>query len=346
MTTARNPDGMLRRFARRTGGVLRGVVAAPAAVPTSLVAALAFWPVLLFAFFVLPQVRYLNVPPLFSARTQSLAGAKQAATPSERSLAVLVRPLEGVPLTDDSQSTRTEQLRQRVGTNILVASGYLSGAYLVANANGNPPLPYYVLKPDGRVSGCAGPTWGDTDDPKARAARLALAIVAVEKFNRNAAHRFVENSYAALHRWAFGRLPDLSFGPAQVRLSLLRRLSSASPEWAQTDSPEVIKSVSSSVAQWSALSDDQLLAKLLEECGALRIVSTIALHHWARSPNDSETMVAAAYAGQRRRSKAPIDYGGIVSAMAWMMAGKLPSEMEPPKSDDPKPEPEQSDKTK
>jgi len=41
-------------------------------------------------------------------------------------------------------------------------------------------------------------------------ASSALAIVAIEKFNRNAMHRAVERTYAELHRSVSGRLPDLS----------------------------------------------------------------------------------------------------------------------------------------
>ena len=56
------------------------------------------------------------------------------------------------------------------------------------------------------------------------AAHVALAIVAVEKFNRNAMHRLAEKVYAKLYRGVFGQLPDLSFGPAQIRLSMLHQI--------------------------------------------------------------------------------------------------------------------------
>jgi DICT domain-containing protein len=82
-----------------------------------------------------------------------------------------------------------------------------------------------VLEPDGRAADCASPyalvpedviEGGDAAFAVGHAARIALAIVAVEKFNRNAIHRFAEISYARLYRKVFGRLPDLSFGPAQI----------------------------------------------------------------------------------------------------------------------------------
>ena len=139
-----------------------------------------------------------------------------------------------------------------------------------------------------------------------RASNLALAIVAVEKFNRNSMHRFAERTYAELYRLAFGRLPDLSFGPAQMRPSMLRRFAAEEPDW-----PEV--------GSWASMSDNQLLDTLWQECNALRIVATFALHEVIRSDKTDEE-VAATYAGQRRRTRAPIDYGGIVSTMVYMLA--------------------------
>ena len=126
-------------------------------------------------------------------------------------------------LDDPAQNDRTNQLRGRVGTNILVAAGYLAQAHFVQDRIGKPPLNYYVLEPDGRAADCASPyalvpedviEGGDAAFAVGHAARIALAIVAVEKFNRNAIHRFAEISYARLYRKVFGRLPDLSFGPA------------------------------------------------------------------------------------------------------------------------------------
>src|SRR5262249_29168464 len=124
-------------------------------------------------------------------------------------------------------------------------------------------------------------------------------------------HRAAERTYARLYRSLFGRLPDLSFGPAQIRPSLLRRIAAERPQW-----PDA--------AAWASMSEDQLLDELWQECKALKIAATIALHYLSAPDFPSVTQVAAAYGGQRRRTAAPIDYASIVEAMVSMMQSQLP----------------------
>jgi hypothetical protein len=308
------PTSRLWSLARNSVARLRSSWTPP--VSRRLTVVLAVWPVLLFSFFLIPAVGYLNVPPLFASsnKAEQAAGSQQV-----RALAVVALSLEGDSTedTDPAQADRTDQLRQRVGTNILAAAGYLTEAYYVLG-EGYPAHNYYVLKPDGRAAVCATPDVPFPQDLTSdRAANIALAIVAVEKFNRNTIQRFAERSYASLHHLAFGQIPDLSFGPAQIRLSLLRQIAATRPDW-----PEA--------ASWVSLSDDQLLDRLWEECGALKIAATVVVHQSVRLSQLSESHfattadIAASYAGQRRRSAAPIDYANIVEAMVSMMETQLP----------------------
>jgi hypothetical protein len=319
MSTARRtgirPWGPARKF---VAGLWRSWTLPPV-VSRRLVVSLAVWPVLLFAFFI-PEVGYLNAPPLFASASQPSGKADHLAQLQVRQLAVLAQPMEGQSSEDfdPAQIGRTNQLRQRVGTNILVTAGYLGEAYSVLDQEAYPPSSYYALTPDGKAVGCAVP---GVPLPEGLApehvAELAVAIVAVEKFNRNVIQRFAERTYARLYRSAFGQLPDLSFGPAQIRLSLLRRIAAERPDWPR-------------VAAWRRMSDDQLLDKLWQECDALKIVATIVVYQSdrLRQPSNggfvADADVAAAYAGQRRRTAAPIDYASIVETMVQMMETKPP----------------------
>jgi len=314
--TAIRPWGPARKFVAR---LWRYATLSPV-VSRRLVVSLAVWPVLLFAFFLIPEVGYLNAPRLFASASEPSGKVEQAAQLQVRQLAVLTQPMEGQTSEDfdPAQAGRTNQLRQRVGTNILVSAGYLGEAYSVLDNEAYPPSSYYALTPDGKAVVCATP---DVPLPEGLApehvAELGIAIVAVEKFNRNAIQRFGERAYAGLYRGVFGRLPDLSFGPAQIRLSLLRRIAAERPDWPQA-------------AAWKPMSDDQLLDKLWQECDALKIVATIVVYQSGRLSQASnggfvaDADVAAAYAGQRRRTAAPIDYASIVETMVQMMETKPP----------------------
>ncbi|MFO1082001.1 MAG: hypothetical protein U1E23_15395 [Reyranellaceae bacterium] len=289
---------------------------APPAVPRRLVAALMAWPLLLCGFFLLPEITYVNVPPLFAGAGKPTPEPAPAAPPGGREvrkLAVLAPQLEGQAGEDldAARQRRTLELRQRVGTNILKAAGYLGGAWFIVDPQQYPVASSFALKPDYGALGCAQADVPGLDDAaRDHGALVALAIVAVEKFNRNAVHRWTERTYARLHAWAFGTLPDLSFGPAQMRLSTLRRLAVDRPDWPDPKA-------------WAARSDAELLETLGRECEALRAVATFAVHQ-ADGGKRSDAAVAAAYAGQRRRSSAPIDYAGIVVEMIGMMGVQAP----------------------
>ncbi len=201
----------------------------PALVPLRLWITLFAWPLALFAFFMVPESVYLNAQPLFAA-TQSSPGTIEPAMqqPQVKKIAILTLAMEGETPEewDAARDRRTNELRQRVGTNILHLSGYLADASLVVDSSSHPPRSWYALSPDSRPMGCASAIETPVDDPDKtmRAAQLAVALVAVEKFNRNAVHRWVERTYAGLYRALLGEYPDLSYGPAQIRPSLVRLL--------------------------------------------------------------------------------------------------------------------------
>lgn len=324
---------------RDAGTLLRDCLRLPPLVPGRLVLALAVWPLLLFAFFAMPPAGYVNVPPLFArpappppaAAANGNGNGDKPAQPvpvAPRRLAVLVLPMEqDTSVFDVARDRNIDLIRERVGTNLLVAAGYLGDAHYVPDETGYPPRPYFVLQAHYLPAGCAGgyevplPESLNTYEAQRRVANMALAIVAIEKFNRTALHRHAERAYADVHRWTFGQVPDLSYGPAQVRLSTLRRIAAERPDWP-------------TAAAWAALSDEQLLDKVEQECEALKIASTIVLDGLARPAQpgcsgaacvNSEEAVIGAYAGQRpRRKHAPIDYVGLVQAMTRMMEAQLP----------------------
>lgn len=326
----------------RVSAWLRDCLRAPPMVPGRLVLALAVWPLLLLAFFALPAVGYVNVPPLFAKSAATPAAAangngngngngEKPAQPlpvTPRRLAVLVLPLEAdTSVFDAARDRNIDLIRERVGTNLLISAGYLADAHYVPDETGYPPRPYFVLQPHYLPNGCAAgydvplPEALNTPELLRRVPNMALAIVAIEKFNRTALHRHAELTYAELHRWTFGRVPDLSYGPAQVRLSLLRRIAAERPDWP-------------TAAVWASLSDGELLDKVSHECEALKIAATVVLYGLTMPPRpgcsgaacvNSEEAVIGAYAGQRpRRKHAPIDYVGLVQAMTRMMEAQLP----------------------
>lgn len=319
-----------RLRARRLGAWLRGD--GEPLVPLRLWGVLVAWPLALFAFFVVPESVYLNAPPLFAAASSSPGKIEPAADqPQVKKIAVLTLAMEGEPPQDGdaAQDRRSNEVRQRVGTNILHLSGYLADASLVVDSASYPPRSWYALSPDSRPMDCARPIDVPVDDPDKidRAARLAVALVAVEKFNRNAVQRWAERTYARLYRAVLGEYPDLSYGPAQIRPSVVRRLAQARPDWPQA-------------AAWTpaALPDDRLLALLFQECKALGIAATFALDRMMRDDDASDAAIAAAYGGQRRRSTAPIDYAGIVEAMVIMMREPAPTPQPAPPVEPPAPQ--------
>lgn len=296
----------------------------PALLPLRLWIVLFAWPLALFAFFIMPESVYVNARPLFAA-TQSSPGTIEPAMqqPQVKKIAILTLAMEGETPEewDAARSRRTNELSQRVGTNILHLSGYLADASLVVDSSSYPPQSWYALSPDSRPMGCASAIETPVDDPNKtmRAAQLAVALVAVEKFNRNAVQRWAERTYAGLYRAVLGEYPDLSYGPAQIRPSLLRRLAQERPDWQQA-------------AAWApaALSDEELLKLLFHECKALGIAATFALDRIVLDETKSDADIAAAYGGQRRRSAAPIDYARIVESMVIMMKAPIPEPSQQP----------------
>lgn len=319
----------------------RAWLGARPAAPGALTAALLVGVGGLFLLFVVPQPTYQNLPPLFSRGAAATAPAPAAGatrsnasapTQGPRLIPVQVRGMErDAALQPNSDARVIWLMRQRIGANILAASGYLETAELVVDSSGPPPPQmHHVLRPHPEALSCAASLrfgagqrpeteGGPALDELEQAALFALAIVAVEKFHRTSLHRRVEWYYASLFAAVFRRMPDLSFGAAQIRLSTLRRTAAQA---------------GGTTGPFSLLSrpEPELLTLLRNECSALHLVTLLMARALATTeepncPDDwdearcptREALAAAVYAGQRRRTHAIIDYGPIVATMVEMM---------------------------
>jgi hypothetical protein len=305
----------------------------------------------LFSFFVIPLSQYKDVKPLFAERQPEVGAAsaqEKHSAPKTRTIAVRVLEMETngrVPET--ALPGRIELVQERVGMNIFIRSGYLEGAQYITGAED------YELSLHPAPSSCAAldaeerendeaqsshdPAEGESDEAQSSrdpaegendeaqslrdtATRLAISAVAVEKFHRNVLHRWMEWAYARAFSALFGRLPDLSLGPAQIRVSTVRKIAA---EVGQASGPYMML----------RMSDAELAQVLSDECKSLKLAATMMYHFLTKararpaceSENDpsecpSEREVAAAtYVGQRRKTNAVIDYGPIVAHMVYML---------------------------
>lgn len=301
----------------------------------------------LFALFVISPPKYNNFEPLFTksqpeikvtpAQEENSNPTEEKRTEEKRKIAVRVLGMEiagKIPDADDNR--RIWLMQQRVGTNIFIRSGYLQSASFVTVVTENPPphMQYKVVLEDAPVS-CAyievaasenntREEVEESDDIKSAslhnmATRLAISAVAVEKFHRNVLHRRMEWAYAqAFSALSFGRLPDVSLGPAQIRVSSVRKIAA---EVEQTNGP---------YAMLSDTSDAELEQILFDECKSLKLAATMMYHFLrkARCEPDNEDdpsrclmkIAAETYVGKHRKTSAVIDYSPIVVCMAEMLS--------------------------
>jgi hypothetical protein len=228
---------------------------------------------------------------------------------------------------DTERIRRIRLMQERVGTNILIRSGYLESAYFVTEFEGPPPPQMrYKLALDTAATHCASLDPEEGEDGEARSLRktavlLAISAVAVEKFHRNVLHRRIEWAYARAFLALFGRLPDVSLGPAQIRASRVRQIAA---EVGQASGPYAMLRTS----------DAELAHILSDECKALQLAATMMYHFLTKAreipscknENDPEecrnAIAAATYVGQRRKTHAVIDYGPIAVRMVDMLRGE------------------------
>jgi len=263
----------------------------------------------LFLFFALPPTTYNNIAPLF-ASGPSTDG-------DQRKIAVRALGMEengrASELVDER---RTSLVRARVAINILLRSGYLSSAS--ASETGLPPTVSYQATLDDSVRGCVhlDPTgqWNLPHELQQSAEEMAIAAVAIEKFHRNPAQRWLEWTYLRVFSSIFRRSPNLSVGPAQVRISQIKQIGA---DTMARDGPYSIL----------RQPDVELMKLAANECDSLRLAATLMYYNLEKAQNapackESEkplsceqALAVAAYAGKRRKTNAIIDYGPVVAAM-------------------------------
>jgi hypothetical protein len=308
---------------------------------------------LLFALFLVPSPLFNNVPPLFAE-----GGVNQDFSKSgpSRELPVQVLGMESKGRIYDETDEQAKSLqRERVAANILIRSGYLRSASVVDTVvAGERTIGYsFDVQPD--VWECV--LFGaekDSDEPSTEqtswgaesqdAAKLAIIAVAIEKFHRTALHRRAEWAYARAFLSAFGKLPDLSLGPAQIRPSRIRKISM---DVAQRNGPY------KNLHDVAHLPDSELANELSDECRSLRLAATIMYYYLTKgnecaNENASENKVnclgeegdrnafaARNYIGQRRTTSAIIDYAPIVASVVGFIGCKssgcpeMPSDEQP-----------------
>jgi hypothetical protein len=299
----------------------------------------------LFSFFVIPPPQYNNFEPLFAKRQPEVGvppAQKKNSARQTRMIAVRVLGMETdgrIPEVADARQIWLMQ--ERIGMNIFIRSGYLKSAHVVTESTGPPPPQVrYELVLDTAPSVCAALDTEESENDEAQSSRdtaegendadqslrntvtrLAISAVAVEKFHRNVLHRRMEWAYARAFSTLFGRLPDLSLGPAQIRVSRVRQIAA---EVGQARGPYATLRTS----------DAELVPILADECKSLKLAATMMYYFLTKaraSPaceneNDPfacpswEEIAAATYVGQRRKTHAVIDYGPIVARMAEMLA--------------------------
>jgi len=279
----------------------------------------AAWCALLLSFFLVPRSTFNNV----SSAVSSVEKNDGYEVLSER-YPVLASRIEGADdEADNQQWAIVSGMRERVAANMLIRSGYLidasRGSYS-ANASAtqcalNGVFPRRLSENE----------WNDEDDVavllKEEAATIAIVLVAAEKFNRTVIHRILEGAYARVLHAVTGSMPDLSFGPAQMRISLARMLAEQRPK----DAERLLRSASPL--------DSEILVALQTECTALSLAA-LHIHETMRRftggaehevcgvPPDATAVegiacarraaAVRAYVGGRRAEAAPLSYTPIV----------------------------------
>ncbi|MGC3985426.1 MAG: hypothetical protein QM777_12270 [Pseudorhodoferax sp.] len=228
----------------------------------------------------------------------------------QRSLPVLVQSLEAQGrIADQPDAERVADTRSLVAANILLRSGYLTRASVQTDPVTRRPL--YTLSLQAEVQACANVPQDEAAGapaepplPLHEASDLAIAAVAVEKFNRHAVHRALEWTLAHAMLALTGRLPELSLGPAQIRPAAVRRLVAAGIGG----------------EEWRPLGqDERALAEALgDECRSLALAAALLAAQACTDCSDPAAHALQAYGGQRPRTEAVVDYVPIVRTMAAM----------------------------
>ncbi|MGQ3095122.1 MAG: hypothetical protein ACT6RP_16850 [Roseateles sp.] len=245
--------------------------------------------------------------PQYLTPTPDGHGAKEAdAPPSSRAVRVPLVPLERRGSLDRPVHHAVhDAARNRVAANILLRSGYLSSfATAIDPSTG---LRAFTAVSEPQVESCASP--GDGEREPTQLARLAMAVVAVEKFNRGWPQRRLEWWLAKTALALSGRIPDLSLGPAQIRPSTIASMA------AHTKAVPAVQA-------YGQLPPPELLAQLMDECVALGM----AAHLLTQLRDEKGDLSAAiqAYGGQRRETYAVVDYVPVVFAIAGLFVDQHP----------------------
>lgn len=356
----------LAKMSRRLTGRFRSATV-ETRLPRYLIVLLAVGCTVLFGFFLVPAAQFKNVQPLFAkgerpaVQKEPRSGDGLDAKAPETRIPVQVVGLESAGENGNGEDPRSARLQQaRIATNILIRSGYVASASIRIVNFASPPEIQYVIIPEDNVLECARlepDQTGDANRPNDPAAtgnaasgaasaaddaaaakaeadrlqtaqRLALAAVAVEKFHRTALHRSLEWLYARGYRAVFGRLPDLSFGPAQIRPSRVRQLARA---------------FDAADPRYKVLRDSEadLPGVLTDECKSLNLAATIMYFYLKRSddcdkanlsdcPEYPVDFAARMYNGQHRTTSAVIDYAPVVAQMVEEMANQMEPAASPP----------------
>jgi hypothetical protein len=283
----------------------------------------------------IPAPQYMSLQKPDAADAEPASGKKVDVPDGPRGLPVEVRTLESRgSVSDGADPEQTEAMTRRMAANILLRSGYLANASVTTDpetgraryagsvrgeiagcADRYPPAPVPVPVPAPASVPQTSPAPEPPEQPQAeppeqpleaaRAGRLGIAVVAVEKFNRNDLQRRAEWLYANALLATSGRLPDLSLGPAQIRPSTIRRLA------ALPASPADLRKLAG---------DDRALGDALaNECLSLGLAAAVLESLACKDCEDAERHAVMAYAGQRRRTDAAGDYTAVVEAIVAMM---------------------------
>lgn len=282
---------LIERF-KRWGGRVRMWLAAPSMLTTAL-----------FYTFTLksPQLNYTSIADSSDAEQgeEDLPG---------KEIPLLIKAMESrQAAAHDAPGKFVDVIRERIAVNIFLQSGYLESVISMPPSLSQPTQHYRLTLAD-EASACtslSAANIGNFDNARiVDAGYLAVAAVAVEKFNRTPLHRSFEWRFARSYLWLTGRLPDISLGAAQIKVSTIRRIAA---ETANTK-------INYPAFRWG----DAKLAELLEdECRSLNMTAAIMLHLGTGDSNAQS--VANHYAGARRRTEAAVDYGHIVATMAKMI---------------------------
>ncbi|KQW44926.1 MULTISPECIES: hypothetical protein [unclassified Roseateles] len=233
------------------------------------------------------------------------AKESSAASPSRAVLVPLI-PLErqgtlARPVNDAIHGAA----RNRVAANVLLRSGYLSSFAIETDPSTG--LRAFTAVPDPNIEGCAFAGGGERETQQL--ARLAMAVVAVEKFNRSWPQRRMEWWLAKTALALSGRIPDLSFGPAQIRPSTIAGMA------AQAKALPAVHA-------YGQLPPAKLLGQLMDECAALGMAANL-LMQWREEKGNLSAAIQA-YGGQRRETYAVVDYVPVVFAIAGLFVDQRP----------------------